>query len=76
MLDQVASKMAQDAIMLTQVGLKMANMASKSKFWLIFDQEMLILEHSESWKYGKKHLFYRSVCNLHFFVSLNAFLGL
>ena len=36
MLDQVASKMAQDAIMLIQVGLKMANMASKSKFWSIF----------------------------------------
>ena len=31
-LDQMASKIAEDAIMLTQVGLKMANMASNSKF--------------------------------------------
>ena len=39
----------------------------------IFDRKLLILEHPGSWKYWKKHLFYRSVCNLHFFVSLNAF---
>ena len=57
MLDQVASKMAQDAIMLTQVGLKMANVASKSKFWSIFNQKLLILEHPGPSKYWKKHWF-------------------
>ena len=51
MLDQVASKMAQNAIMLTQVGLKMANMASKSKCWSIFDPKLLILEHPGPSKY-------------------------
>ena len=54
MLDQVASKMAQDAIMLAQVGLKMANMASNSKFWSIFDQKLVILEHPGPSKSLKK----------------------
>ena len=45
----------------------------KGQISLIFDPKLVILEHPESSKYWKKHLFYRSVCNLHFFVSLNAF---
>ena len=51
MMDQVASKMAQDAIMLTQVGFRMANIASKSKLFQIFDQTLLILEDYGPSKY-------------------------
>ena len=48
----------------------------KGQISLIFDPKLVILEHPESSKYWKKHVFYRSVCNLHFFVALNAYLGL
>ena len=48
----------------------------KGQISSIFDPKLFILEDPESSKYWKKHLFYRSICNLHFFVALNACLGL
>ena len=68
---QVGPSWLQDAIMLAQVGLKMPKMASNSQLGSMFDQTLLILIHPGSSKY-KKLLFYRSVCILHFFVSLYA----
>ena len=45
----------------------------KGQISSMLDPKLFILEHPESSKYSKKHVFYRSVCNLHFFVSRDAF---
>ena len=57
MLDQMPSKIAEDAILLAQVGLKMTNMVSNSNFWSIFDQTLVILTHPGPQKYQNKHWF-------------------
>ena len=76
MLAQVGPSWPQDASMLAQVGLKMAKMASqglqKAKL------PRLLIQNCSFWntrnlQNKKKHLFYKCVCNLHFFLSRDAF---
>ena len=75
-LAHVGSSWPQDASMLVQVGLKMPKMASqglqKANFLRFF------IENCSCWntlnlQNIEKRMFYRSVCDLHFFVSLHAF---
>ena len=77
MLVQVGPSWPQDASMLAHKSQKITGThlprSPKGQIPSIFDPKLLILEHPESSKYLKKKLIYRSVCNLHFFVSRDAF---
>ena len=78
MLGQVASKMAPYGSKLAQVGLKMPlcwlKLASRCPKWPPIAKSKNA-RSGTPWifKMLKKTLFYRSVCILHFFVSLDAF---
>ena len=84
MLDQVASKMAPHGSKLAQVGLKMPlcwlKLASRCPKWLSIAKLHQFLTKNCSFgnaldlqNIEKNHLFYKSVCILHFFVSLDDF---
>ena len=84
MLGQVASKMAPHGSKLAQVGLKMPlcwlKLASRCPKWLsIAKLHQFLTKNCSFWNaldlqnIEKNHWFYRSVCILHFFVSLDDF---
>ena len=78
MLAQVGPSWPQDdASMLAQVGLKMPNMASQglqqAKFPRFLIQNCSFWNTQKLQNVKKKHLFYRSVCNLHFSLFRDAF---
>ena len=84
MLDQVFSKMAPHGSKLAQVGLKMPlgwlKLASRCPKWPpMANLDQFSTQNCSFWhaldlqNIEKNNLFYRSVCILHFFVSLNGF---